>query len=97
MKSYCRTLVHYADFINLEQEEIFELILLAQQFKSLKKLLVIRDLIKTVEEIKLNYNIVNDFTPEEEAQIIEENKWCQEEGEEDEEDKEDEADEEYFG
>ena len=33
MKSYCRTLVHYADFINLEQEEIFELILLAQQFK----------------------------------------------------------------
>jgi hypothetical protein len=45
----------------------------------------------------LNYNIVNDFTPEEEAQIIEENKWCQEEGEEDEEDKEDEADEEYFG
>jgi len=63
----------------------------------LKKLLVIRDLIKTAEEIKLNYNIVNDFTPEEEAQIIEENKWCQEEGEEDEEDKEDEADEEYFG
>ena len=50
-----------------------------------------------MEEIKLNYNIVNDFTPEEEAQIIEENKWCQEEGEEDEEDKEDEADEEYFG
>ena len=33
---------------------------------------------KTTEEIKKLFGITNDFTPEEEQQIIEENKWCME-------------------
>ena len=33
---------------------------------------------KTPKEIRKMVNIVNDFTPEEEAQGIEENKWCDE-------------------
>ena len=33
---------------------------------------------KTTEEIRKTFNITNDFTPEEEQQIIEENKWCME-------------------
>jgi len=33
---------------------------------------------KTPEEIRKTFNIVNDFTPEEEAQVREENKWCEE-------------------
>jgi S-phase kinase-associated protein 1 len=32
---------------------------------------------KTPEEIRQTFNIVNDFTPEEEAQVREENKWCE--------------------
>merc|ERR1719359_1972666 len=32
---------------------------------------------KTPEEIRKQFNIVNDFTPEEEAQVREENKWCE--------------------
>ena len=30
---------------------------------------------KTTEEIRKTFNIINDFTPEEEQQIIKENKW----------------------
>jgi len=33
---------------------------------------------KTVEEIRQNFDIVNDFTPEEEARVREENKWLDE-------------------
>ena len=33
---------------------------------------------KTTEEIKQLFGIQNEFTPEEEQQIIEENKWCME-------------------
>ena len=33
---------------------------------------------KTPEDIRKTFNIVNDFTPEEEAQVREENKWCEE-------------------
>ena len=33
---------------------------------------------KTVEQIRVNLDIVNDFTPEEEAKVREENKWIEE-------------------
>ena len=33
---------------------------------------------KTPEDIRKTFNIVNDFTPEEEAKVREENKWCEE-------------------
>ena len=33
---------------------------------------------KTTEEIRQTLHITNDFTPEEEQQIIEENQWCME-------------------
>jgi S-phase kinase-associated protein 1 len=32
---------------------------------------------KSVEEIRKTFNIVNDFTPEEEEQIRKENEWCE--------------------
>ena len=74
----------YAKFINLEQEVIFELIL-AANYMDIKPLLdlscaKIACMIKgkTPEEIRQTFNIVNDFTPEEEAQVREENKWCEE-------------------
>jgi S-phase kinase-associated protein 1 len=31
---------------------------------------------KSVEEIRAIFGIVNDFTPEEEAAVIQENKWA---------------------
>ena len=74
----------YAKFINLEQEVIFELIL-AANYMDIKPLLdlscaKIACMIKgkTPEEIRQTFNIVNDFTPEEESQVREENKWCEE-------------------
>lgn len=33
---------------------------------------------KSIPDIRKFFNIENDFTPEEEAQIIEENKWAEE-------------------
>jgi S-phase kinase-associated protein 1 len=64
------------------QEELFELILAANNL-GLKALLdltcaqvgaKIRG--KSPEEIRQTFNIVNDFTPEEEAQVQEENQWA---------------------
>jgi Skp1 family, dimerisation domain len=34
--------------------------------------------IQQPEEIRATFNITNDFSPEEEAQVREENKWCEE-------------------
>ena len=74
-----------AKFVDdLAQETLFELIL-AANYMDIKPLLdvacakvaaLIRN--KTPEQIRRAYNIRNDFTPEEEAQIIEENKWAEE-------------------
>jgi S-phase kinase-associated protein 1 len=73
----------YADFVTIEQEVLFELIL-AANYMDITPLLdlscatvasMIKD--KTPEEIRITFNIVNDFTPEEEAQVREENKWCE--------------------
>ncbi|RYG54463.1 hypothetical protein EON66_07085 [archaeon] len=32
---------------------------------------------KTPEDIRKTFGIKNDFTPEEEAQVREENRWCE--------------------
>ncbi len=76
----------YADFVTgLEQDTLFELIL-AANFMDIKPLLdltcaTVASMIKgkTPEDIRKHFNIVNDFTPEEEATVREENKWCEEE------------------
>mmetsp|Transcript_6286 Transcript_6286/g.11878 ORF Transcript_6286/g.11878 Transcript_6286/m.11878 type:complete len:166 (+) Transcript_6286:171-668(+) len=74
----------YADFIAVEQPVLFELIL-AANFMDIKPLLdltcaTVASMIKgrTPEEIRQTFNITNDFSPEEEAQVREENKWCEE-------------------
>lgn len=74
----------HADYINLEQEELFELIM-ASNYLDIKPLLElacakVASMIKnkSVQEIRKFFNIENDFTPEEEQQIMEENKWAEE-------------------
>ena len=71
------------EFVNIDKEILFELIL-AANYMDIRSLLdlccakvasMIRG--KTVEQIRTEFNIVNDFTPEEEARIREENKWCE--------------------
>eukprot|EP00979_Chaetoceros_neogracilis_P013708 scaffold4020_cov234-Chaetoceros_neogracile.AAC.9 len=64
----------YADFVNVEQPVLFELIL-AANFMDIKPLLdltcaTVASMIKgkTPEEIRRTFNITNDFSPEEEAQ-----------------------------
>lgn len=73
-----------ADFVDIEQDVLFELIL-AANYMDIKSLLdlscakvasMIKD--KTPQAIRETFNIINDFTPEEENQIREENKWCEE-------------------
>ena len=70
------------EFINIELDTIFEIIL-AANYMDIKPLLElasskIASIIKgkTPEEIRKTFNIQNDFTPEEEQQIREENQWC---------------------
>jgi hypothetical protein len=70
------------DFVDVDQEVLFELIL-AANYMDVKALL---DLCcakvasmmkgKPAEAIRKTFNIVNDFTPEEEEAIMAENKWC---------------------
>jgi S-phase kinase-associated protein 1 len=73
-----------AEFIDCEQEILFELIL-AANYLDVKPILdlacaKVASMIKgkTAEEIRKIFNLVNDFTPEEEAQVIAENKWADE-------------------
>jgi S-phase kinase-associated protein 1 len=68
------------DYISVEQEILMELIM-AANYLDVKPLLElscakVASMIKgkTPEELRKTFNIVNDFTPEEEAQIREENK-----------------------
>lgn len=72
-----------ADFFDIEQDVIFELIL-AANYLDIKALLdvscaKVASMIKgkTPEEIRKQFNIVNDFTPEEETQVREEQKWVE--------------------
>lgn len=69
-------------FIDLELEIIFELIL-AANYMDIKPLMELASSKigsilkgKSPEEIRKIFHIQNDFTPEEENQIREENQWC---------------------
>ena len=70
------------EFINVDLDLVFEIIL-AANYMDIKSLLElasskVASIIKgkTPEEIRKTFNIQNDFTPEEEQQIREENQWC---------------------
>ena len=74
----------YCKFIDMPQEELIGLVL-AANFMHVQPLIelaccalacVIKG--KTSEELRTTFNIPNDFTEEEEAQIREENSWCTE-------------------
>ena len=74
----------YANFISVEQDILHEMILAANDMR-IQPLLDLTcataaSMIKgkTPEDIRKTFHIVNEFTPEEEAQIREENKWCEE-------------------
>jgi S-phase kinase-associated protein 1 len=71
-----------ADFVKVEKDTLFELIL-AANYLDIKSLLELTcqsaaDMMKgkTPEEIREMFNIKNDFSPEEEAQVRAENKWA---------------------
>lgn len=70
-----------AEFVKMEQPELFETIL-AANYLNIKSLLdlcckAVANMIKgkDPEEIRQTFNIKNDFTPEEEAQVRKENEW----------------------
>mmetsp|Transcript_36346 Transcript_36346/g.81936 ORF Transcript_36346/g.81936 Transcript_36346/m.81936 type:complete len:169 (-) Transcript_36346:166-672(-) len=72
-------------YVEVEDEVLFHLIL-AANFLDIKDLLdltckTVAEYIKqckTPEEIRLRFNIPNDFTPEEEEEVRKENAWCEE-------------------
>ncbi|ORX94119.1 S-phase kinase-associated protein 1A-like protein [Basidiobolus meristosporus CBS 931.73] len=71
-------------YIDVDQEMLFAIIL-AANYLDIKPLLdvgckTVANIIKgkSPEEIRKTFNIVNDFTPEEEAQIRKENEWAEE-------------------
>merc|ERR1712042_258105 len=73
-----------ADFLKVDQGTLFELIL-AANYLDIKGLLdvtckTVANMIKgkTPEEIRKTFNIKNDFTEDEEAQVKKENQWCEE-------------------
>lgn len=71
------------DFFKVDQPTLFELIL-AANYLDIKDLLdetcsTVANMIKgkTPEEIRKTFNIINDFTPEEELQVQKENEWVE--------------------
>ncbi|MCO5570477.1 hypothetical protein L7F22_024199 [Adiantum nelumboides] len=71
-----------ADFVKVDQHTLFDLIL-AANYLNIQGLLdltcqIVADMIKskTPEEIRRIFNIVNDFTPEEEEEVRRENQWA---------------------
>ena len=73
----------YVTFAAVDQETLFELIL-AANYMDIKPLLdltcaTVASMIKgkTPEEIRKTFNIISDFSPEEEAQVREENRWIE--------------------
>lgn len=74
----------YVNYCMVERKMLFELVA-AANYMDIKPLLdltcaTVASMIKgkTPEEIRRTFNITNDFSPEEEAQVREENKWCEE-------------------
>lgn len=72
------------EFLKVDQGTLFE-ILLAANYLGIDDLLdaackTVADQIKGKgpEEIRKTFNIQNDFTPEEEAEVRHENQWCEE-------------------
>lgn len=70
-------------FLKVDQEMLYEIIL-AANFLNIRPLLetgckIIAEMIKnkTPEELRKTFNIVNDFSPEEEAAIRKENEWAE--------------------
>lgn len=70
-------------FMAVDQEMLFEIIL-AANYMDIKPLLdcgckTVANMIKgkTPDEIRKTFNIVKDFTPEEEAAIRKENEWAE--------------------
>ncbi|KAI8869169.1 putative negative regulator sulfur controller-3 [Ramicandelaber brevisporus] len=71
-------------FMTVDHEQLFSIIL-AANYLEIKPLLdlgckTVANMIKgkTPEQIRETFKIVNDFTPEEEAQIRKENEWAEE-------------------
>lgn len=71
-------------FVVMDQKFLFNLIL-AANYLDIKPLLdltckQVANMIKgkTPEEIRVTFNIKNDFTPEEEEKVRKENEWCEE-------------------
>ena len=70
--------------MDIPLDSIFEIILASNyldippllELASAKNASIIKG--KTTQEIRGTYGIINDFTPEEEQQILEENKWAME-------------------
>ncbi|KAJ2313864.1 hypothetical protein H4S02_007498 [Coemansia sp. RSA 2611] len=72
------------EFCRVDQGTLFDLIL-AANFLDIQPLI---DLVgftvankmkgKTVEEMRATFNVKNDFTPEEEERVRQENAWCEE-------------------
>lgn len=74
----------YAKFVDIEQEQLFNLIL-AANYMDISSLLnlscaKVASLIKgkSPQEIRNIFNIENDFTTDEQKRICDENKWCEE-------------------
>lgn len=72
------------EFLNVDQGTLFDLIM-AANYLDIKGLLkvtskTVANMIKgkTPEEIRLTFNIKNDFAPGEEEQVRLENEWCEE-------------------
>ena len=75
----------YADFVDLEQQVLLFELILAANFMDIKPFLdstcaTVASMIKgkPSNKIRAAFNITNDFSPAEEAQVREENKWCEE-------------------
>ena len=71
----------YADFVKVEQV-LFELVT-AANFMDIKPLLILTCFAVTVlikgkspEEIRRIFNINNEFSLEDQAQVTDENEWC---------------------